>query len=582
MTSFANLLFGTLLGAAALLHPASQPLSVPTPHWVEQAGIGVTAPACGSSNIVPTPPTCNNGAPVVNFTWTNAGSSPGLEDCQTVWIRASVAGTGSFFMVADGLACSGNYTWNGASLNTTYDYEIRYSTANYAGFTHVYPSYNSFTTETDYGHLISGGQVVTPDCPPSSTPPATPPGTPPSTPPGTPPGTPPATPPGTPPPGPSDDPVAQASISANGGSFAHLITVTQGQPTPLRLSATGSSDPQGWNNPVGGISSGGTCEWNSNLDQLTSDPWGSRVDRVVLNPNAPEDCEISLGSLTFNDAPGIYTYEVLRIVDNQGHISNLGTVQVSVKDRPDLVVSQAPVLNSGSLIAGNTVSFKGEIKNQGGVTAQGTFKNHFLIDINADNLTSNDADLSPDISLSDLGPDSKQTVTSGSWTATAGTHRVVLCTDQPNPSIIEKDENNNCDSAVITVLPLKADLVVVDNPIIDSGNPSRGNILTFRAIIKNQGASATGRFANRFEIDVNNDGGQPIILTPPDVQNLNSLEQQTVVTPGWTAESGTHKLTVCANKPLTVDEADSSSQSNCRSTIFTVGGVPSTIEIRPK
>jgi len=125
----------------------------------------------------------------------------------------------------------------------------------------------------------------------------------------------------------NQDPVAVATISKDGSTYAGSITVTRGVSTPIYLSAVGSSDPNGWTDATNGVSSDGKCEWNRDLNQgaPTFEP------PVVNNPASPSACNISLGNLIFNDTPGTYTYQVLRITDKPGLQSNIDTVSVTVQ-----------------------------------------------------------------------------------------------------------------------------------------------------------------------------------------------------------------------------------------------------------
>jgi len=120
-------------------------------------------------------------------------------------------------------------------------------------------------------------------------------------------------------------PTAVATISKDGINYAESVTVYQGIPTPIYLSAASSSHPNGWEN----VSNGGYCEWNSDLNQ--GDP---TFERKIMNPPSPEACNISLGNLTFNDNPGTYTYKVLRVVDKNGVASPIASVSVIIQAPP--------------------------------------------------------------------------------------------------------------------------------------------------------------------------------------------------------------------------------------------------------
>ncbi|OGY31703.1 MAG: hypothetical protein A2805_02295 [Candidatus Andersenbacteria bacterium RIFCSPHIGHO2_01_FULL_46_36] len=109
-------------------------------------------------------------------------------------------------------------------------------------------------------------------------------------------------------------PIAVARFSINGAAPSSSVVVTRGVPVRMVLDATASTDPDGWSTPGTGVANGGRCEWNTNLDQ--SSP--TSFKQTIPNPSTPSSCNIDLGTLTFNDTPGTYTYTLLRIVDASG------------------------------------------------------------------------------------------------------------------------------------------------------------------------------------------------------------------------------------------------------------------------
>jgi hypothetical protein len=121
-------------------------------------------------------------------------------------------------------------------------------------------------------------------------------------------------------------PVASASISKDGSTYAGSITVTKGSITPIYLSSAGSSDSNGWTDAINGVSNGGKCEWNSDFNQ-----GAPTYETTVNNPASATACNISLGDKIFNDAPGTYTYNVLKVTDKLGLASNIAQVQVTVQ-----------------------------------------------------------------------------------------------------------------------------------------------------------------------------------------------------------------------------------------------------------
>jgi cysteine-rich repeat protein len=170
----------------------------------------------------------------------------------------------------------------------------------------------------------------------------------------------------------NDVPVAVAKISTTNSNFQPSITVSQGVATPIYLSAADSSDPDGWTNTSYGMSGGGAkCEWNRDLNQGAP----TFENPSINNPNTASACNISLGSLTFNDAPGTYTYQVLRLTDRAGGVSNVASVSVTVVSGPKPTISLDPssfIFNAESQGA-TPASQQLRIRNTGNAVLNWTF-----------------------------------------------------------------------------------------------------------------------------------------------------------------------------------------------------------------
>ncbi|MCE9643521.1 MAG: carboxypeptidase-like regulatory domain-containing protein [Candidatus Andersenbacteria bacterium] len=123
-------------------------------------------------------------------------------------------------------------------------------------------------------------------------------------------------------------PVAVAQVKADSSLYGPEQAVTKGVPTHIYLGADTSTDPNGWTTPTTGVSQGGKCEWNKDLNTGTA-----TFEKVILNPASPVSCNIDLGMLTFNDAPGRYIYPVLRITDASGAVSNIASITIVVLDK---------------------------------------------------------------------------------------------------------------------------------------------------------------------------------------------------------------------------------------------------------
>ncbi len=120
-------------------------------------------------------------------------------------------------------------------------------------------------------------------------------------------------------------PVAVAKFSANGAVPQPHIYVSRGVPVRIGLDAASSYDPNGWTAPGTGMSQGGKCFWNTNLDQSRPTPFV----KTISNPASAASCNVDLGTLTFNDPPGTYTYVLLKLTDASGLQSLLGYANTS-------------------------------------------------------------------------------------------------------------------------------------------------------------------------------------------------------------------------------------------------------------
>ncbi len=130
-------------------------------------------------------------------------------------------------------------------------------------------------------------------------------------------------------------PVAEASVSLDGKNFTRSIRVIKGKKTHLWLGAandvTGDrrfsrDDAGGWSSVLSG---GGRCDWNYDLNR------GIPVfDVGIADPKSAKDCLVDLGEVAFYDEPGVYTYGVLRLVQADGKVSNVSSINIAVIPPP--------------------------------------------------------------------------------------------------------------------------------------------------------------------------------------------------------------------------------------------------------
>jgi murein DD-endopeptidase MepM/ murein hydrolase activator NlpD len=145
-------------------------------------------------------------------------------------------------------------------------------------------------------------------------------------------------------------PVAEAAVSFSPSGpyygYDNPITVTRGQSVTLYFSADkdvngdgkASLDPNGWTDADNGVSLGGKAEWNTDLN-----PGAPTFEKTISNPSSPGDANIGPFTYTFNDAPGTYEYQMLRITDRKGAISNVSKIRIKVVAG----ANQTPIAEAG-------------------------------------------------------------------------------------------------------------------------------------------------------------------------------------------------------------------------------------------
>lgn len=440
----AAILFGGVLIAAGVLGLAnfgSEPefAVAQSPQWTQGVGAGIAAPACAGSSVLLN--TCAGGAPLIRIS-----IEPTCEYSETFYhlliFLSGVSGdsaTDAFRTCGDTSEWSANQPKplnNGAILitpesNRTYNWEV-------------------WDTNTI---VHATGSFNTPDCAPPPPPPPTC-------------GN------GTPEDGEACDaggangscpatcstsctindcgggnqpPVAAAAISKDDITYLKSITVTQGVPTAIYLGAGASSDPDGWTNLTKGVSNGGRCDWNSDLNQ-----GAPTFETTINNPSSSSACSlrpIPGSPITFNDPPGIYTYSVLRITDGPGAVSNVDTVSVTVSAPPDLIIRPGGITPVGGfpLVVGTSRSFWANVENIGAGSAGISTARYWV-----------DGGFLGDVSTDPVSAGSIISVSDGFWTVAAGDHIVRVCADYvppPNGVVGESNEGNNCLEQTFTVSP---------------------------------------------------------------------------------------------------------------------------------
>lgn len=118
------------------------------------------------------------------------------------------------------------------------------------------------------------------------------------------------------------------------------------------------------------------------------------------------------------------------------------TVTVSAPSPTVDLASGTPILSTGTLVNGNSVTFSGSVTNGGGANTTATFSNRFQIDLGANGTY--DTNISAASTMVGLNAAQSKTATSLAWTASTGTHKIRLCADNPTSVVVESNEGNNC------------------------------------------------------------------------------------------------------------------------------------------
>lgn len=339
-------------------------------------------------------------------------------------------------------------------------------------------------------------------------------------------------------------PIAEAGISTDGTNYSSSIAVVKGAPVNLWISAdkdtTGdglaSRDQDGWANPTYGVSSGGRCEWNTDLNQ-----GAVTYDQIISNPANAAACNTYLGSRTFSDAPGAYTYQVLRITDSKGALSNVATVNVVVS------ANTAPNADAG----------------QSHPLAAGISHTH---------TGASAAD--PDGNLASYSwafascPSACPVLTNSSGALSGGSASVSGPTYIPNVGgtyalqLAVTDAASSVATALLVENAPLPDLVVL-NLAPSPGAPAIGSPVTFSGPVANLGPGDAGASTAAFSIDGS-------LFGTAGVSPLANGASQNVTSAIWNAAGGSHTVQLCADSGGAV--AESNEGNNCREILLNLAG----------
>ena len=266
--------------------------------------------------------------------------------------------------------------------------------------------------------------------------------------------------------------------------------------------------------------------------------------------------------LTAPDTSGTYYYGacVVAVTDESDTTNNCSTsLQVTVPDKPDLVVA-APTVSDSGPAAGASFTLSATVRNAGkGASAATTLRYYRSTDVT---ITTSDTQVGTAAVAGLAAAGSSSQSVDLTAPDTSGTYYygacVVAVTD-------ESDTANNCsDSVPVTVPEPKPDLVV-DSPSVDDSGPAAGAQFTLSATVRNDGEGTAAATTLRYYRSTD------ATITPSDTQVGTDAV-------GELAASGTSDESVSLTAPSTAgtyyygacvvavtDESDTT--NNCSSSV---------------
>ncbi|GAA2641398.1 discoidin domain-containing protein [Dactylosporangium fulvum] len=306
-----------------------------------------------------------------------------------------------------------------------------------------------------------------------------------------------------------------------------------------------------------------------------SSAWGSRTQNIQVLGREQSATGytnlVSAANYTFNPASqNTVTIPVtattsdvqLRITSNTGAPSGqIAEFQVfgTAAPNPDLQVTGISA-SPASPVETDSVSLTATVRNAGNAASGATNVNFYLA-------TAQGTVLAGTANVTGLAAGAQGTFTANIGTRTAGSYTVSAKVDESN-AVIEQNEGNNSYTSptTLTVQPVQSSDLVASPVSWSPNNPSGGNTVTFRVVIKNQGTQASAAGAHGVTLTVRNAAGTAVAnLTGSYTGTIAAGASSPVITLGtWTAVNGKYTVrTVIANdgNELPVKQANNTSDS---------------------
>jgi hypothetical protein len=225
---------------------------------------------------------------------------------------------------------------------------------------------------------------------------------------------------------------------------------------------------------------------------------------------------------------------------------------------PDLTVTSV-TSSPANPLESDSITLSATVKNIGTATAGPTNVNFYF-----------DTTKVGTAALASLAAGASATVSTNIGPQLAGQYALSAVVDQPSVIVEQSESNNTGSGGTLTVSPIQsADLVVTTST--SPGHPSAGNVVTFTAVIRNQGNQPSTASAHTVTAAIKNSSGTTVAtLTGSNSQVIAANSSVSVgLSPTWTAVNGKYTVTTT----VSVDSAEQPAKqgNNTTTTSFFVG-----------
>jgi len=277
------------------------------------------------------------------------------------------------------------------------------------------------------------------------------------------------------------------------------------------------------------------------------------------------------------------TYHVCAFADSTAALAEsntdnntlCSTATVTVA-QPDLVMT-AVTPNSGSYVAGGTLSVTDTVQNQGAAPTIASIAIGYSLSTDTTFGNGDDIAITTTRTVGPLGAGASSTATTNLLipsSTPAGTYYVCAKADTGN-AVSETNESNNSLCSTITVSPGGADLII-SAATTTATALAPGGSFTLSNSAKNQGVSSAGSFVVAFHLSTNTtygDGDDIAFTATRTVASLGaggtSTASTSLLIPS-TAPLGTYYVCVLADRDNTVAETNETNNTRCTATPIVV------------